>query len=244
MGFILALFALVPDDAAKEALRGIREAIASAKTISVSFAIEGSVTKTGEGTTKLSGSGSIQFKEDNKAAVRMNMLREKGEQVFILISDGKHLMYDVGDKWNKLGKIDRKGGVRPSPELLSIVLKDSWASGNLVPWAYESSAGGTDVKGLDPKAFESPTLPRISEIKGGEDEGDSKTMTYKLNAGDKAFDVRLWYDAKTQKASKRVVHSKSEEVEITFTENFSEYTLNAELPDEKFKLKDPPDKPK
>jgi tetratricopeptide (TPR) repeat protein len=232
----LAALALVQEDAAKETLKGIREAISSAKTVSVTFEIDGSVTKPGAAATKLSGSGTILFKEGNKAAVRMKMLREKGEQEFILVSDGKHLKHDAGEAWNRLGKIDPKGEVRPLPESLNIVLEDAWASGSLVQLAYETSGGGTEVEGLDVRKLESPTRPRVFEIKGGEDEGDNKTLSYKLDADNKVFDVRLWYDPRTKKPIKRTVRFKSEQEESAFTERFSEFALDAGISDDKFRL--------
>jgi outer membrane lipoprotein-sorting protein len=49
-------------------------------------------------------------------------------------------------------------------------------------------------------------------------------------------DVRLWYDPKTLKLLKRTVDFGKKDSQGTIRESYEEFTLNADIPEEKFKL--------
>jgi hypothetical protein len=76
----------------------------------------------------------------------------------------------------------------------------------------------------------------VSEIKAGPDDKAAKTLTYKLKVEREIVDVRLWYEPQTLKILKRTLSGKSGESELSLTETYEGLVLDAEIPDEKFKL--------
>lgn len=241
MRMILLLIAavLVQESEAKDVLRGLRDAFSRAKALSIQFEVEARVTNAGAETVKRTGSGRLLLKDGNKAFVQTTFRGETAEQLFQLRSDGDHLMYEAGDSGSKSGKVERRDGLRRTPELLNLVLGDAWLGGSLVMIAYEASGGGTAAKGFDVSVLESPVRPRISDVASGGDDGDRKTLTYKLHLGERVLDLRMWYDPKTKGIVKREIREKSEREELVLIESFTRVSLDADLGDAEFSLSKP-----
>jgi hypothetical protein len=81
-----------------------------------------------------------------------------------------------------------------------------------------------------------PSLAEIREerypvrnVKAGPDEGSAATLSYDVAI----FHVTLWYDPRTLLPTRRVTKSDHGDV---VTETYSEMTVDAELPDELFRM--------
>ena len=74
----------------------------------------------------------------------------------------------------------------------------------------------------------------VSDFKYEADEGTEKCISYRLKAFDRNdfFDARVYYDPKTLRILKRAFsYDRTKRIEV-----FEEFTLDADIPDEKFKL--------
>lgn len=76
----------------------------------------------------------------------------------------------------------------------------------------------------------------VSDVQEAPDDNKVKTLTYKIKVrpGHTAS-IKVWYDPKTFVLQKRTIRDEDRD-SGTVTETFDEFTLNADIPDEKFKL--------
>src|SRR5204863_7646792 len=77
----------------------------------------------------------------------------------------------------------------------------------------------------------------LSDFHLGPDDGESKTMTYKItpDGSEMAADVKLWYAPKTYRLVKRTITIKHPE-ESVFTEIYREWTVDGKLENDEFIL--------
>ena len=73
----------------------------------------------------------------------------------------------------------------------------------------------------------------VSELKFGEKDGALQSLTYVLQEGSGKCGIKLWYDSKTLALVKRSISIKDQKAAIT--ENYEEFTVNRDIPDESFK---------
>jgi outer membrane lipoprotein-sorting protein len=166
---------------------------------------------------------SLLLKDDNKVRVELTMRMGGRERRGNIISDGSKLRirFDSGDTqetpaatrvlWNRML-------VRTGLMVGTFLFQDSVGNG----------------KTVDPKDF----LP-VSDVKKGDDDGTAKTLTFTVTlGGNDTAEVRLWYDPITFRIQKRTVlaKSKGKPDQGSISETYEDFTLNAEIPDEKFKL--------
>ena len=76
----------------------------------------------------------------------------------------------------------------------------------------------------------------VSEIDLGQSDKGQKTLTYRLWYGEEAH-VKLWYDPTTFRLFKRTIEM-GNDPKVLMTETFRDFTLDADLPDESFKITD------
>ena len=79
----------------------------------------------------------------------------------------------------------------------------------------------------------------VSGFRFGEKNGMTNTLLYTLRAGkdSRPTEVTLWYDPKSLKLLKRKTADRLKDGRaITYIESYAEFTLDADIPDEKFKL--------
>jgi hypothetical protein len=80
----------------------------------------------------------------------------------------------------------------------------------------------------------------ISNLASGPDDGAVRTLAHGRQFGTSTdpFQVttKLWYDPKTFGITKRTIDAVHGGTRRFVTETFEEFTLNADIPDEKFKL--------
>jgi outer membrane lipoprotein-sorting protein len=99
---------------------------------------------------------------------------------------------------------------------------------------------------VDPKdrgTLNVPEILKMSDLKQGEDDGVLKTPTWTVTvsktlmpAASKPMPIKLWYDPKSLKPVKRTATIMKGDVEVKWSETYENITLNADIPDEKFKL--------
>jgi hypothetical protein len=94
---------------------------------------------------------------------------------------------------------------------------------------------------LDPseqeEALDLGKRPPLSDFRAGPDDGEWKTMTYKItpDGSESSADVRLWYTAEGYRLVKRTITIKKPS-ESVFTETYKVWAVDAELGNEEFNL--------
>ena len=220
--FLGAILLFLQDSSARETLKKLEEAIVTAKTVRFKVLVEAAGKVEGQD-FKSTASGSVFFKEGNRILMTLNAATKTK-----FVSDGIHCSYWSGglvDANRKivdtLGNLIRSGIVRLGMTHFQLLLPRPPESKPLL------------------KAEDMEKLFFLSEFAFGQDDQALKTITFTLKTADEeegADHVRIWYDPKTYLPRKRVSTQKSKDSEYTTTETYHEMTLNAEIPEETFKL--------
>ena len=240
---LLVAFALcLQDKTAEEIFKKIQEQIEKAVTISVKFKfrMDGGIEK-----EPPLASGTILLKNTNKVNLSVQHGSDKSS---VIISDGQK----VKDRSNG-GDWRENDAPKTLKGDLSAVL-----AGSGIGFAVMFS-NGRDQSGDNAESLKN--VFKVSDFGTDADEKNAKTLTYKLKLTDKPsgslqYLGKLWYDPKTYRLLKRTVIIKGEEgtlkfkvkdgegipnfegeeLTLSYTETYEEFTLNADISDEKFKL--------
>jgi hypothetical protein len=226
MGELLATTSFEQEATAEEAFRKIEETIEKAKTVTVKFIAEllpakdSLVTETkAEGSLLLSGDRvRLEF-----SFVSGGLWREDS----VLVSDGR--MMELKLSGSEYSKMKTPANIR------SLLTRTLVRGGFVLGDFYLAPLNCEKKKASDLKEF----FP-ISELKCGSDEGKLKTLTYSVtNDKPDTAEVRLWYDPLNWKLTKRSISVNRDSRIVVAIEEYKEFTLNADIPDERF---EPPEK--
>jgi outer membrane lipoprotein-sorting protein len=243
MNLVVALVLLLQDKSPEEVLQSITGKLDSAKTLNLKVSVEGA--SRGDGDTWSQSSWTLLMKDENKVRFTLNSRSSAGEQEALYVSDGKttRVVFKRSGAPTTSSKETPRNLVpslkeailRGGPDLLFVLL---FITDNLQP---EKQTGS------------------ISNLKLSSAQKESHVLEYKFIPATpwteyigkvESTEVMLTYDPKTFQPIKRYIHSKREEkhkgvrtcppiypdVESWTTEAFDALTLNADIPDEKFKL--------
>jgi len=225
---IVAAALLLQDMTAEETLKKIEETIQKAKTVGVKFTQSIERKKRGEDIS-LKRSGTVLLKEGNRVRVEVDESGGRSPTHTVLVSEGKALHASSN---STVPPRDLK----EAPSILKESIAASLVRGNVVTTlmytAFIRRLSPPDTSTMEPqKRF------KVSEVKVGPDEGASKTLLFTVEIADTTVihSAKVWYDPKTFKVQKRVLTYKIGQDEETLTEAIEELSLNADIPDEKFK---------
>jgi outer membrane lipoprotein-sorting protein len=218
------------DRTPQDILRKIEETIENAKTICVKFTYEPTENKQDVGRYSIA----MLLKDGNKVRIEEKIsFRGLNAGSVIVICDGAKMaaLYDPGFS----------PGEQDAPATFKSGLSTALARGDTLVALAELSPRVGEKEVLDVK-----TLFQISDIEAGSDDYKAKTLTYRLKipklriVEERNLNVKLWFDPLTYKLIKRTY---SVGDKPGFTEVFEEFTLNGELPDERFVLPREKEKP-
>jgi hypothetical protein len=223
MNLLLAAVLLMQDMTAEETFKKIERAVGDAKTLTVK--VTGKVSSPTEGIAALPATISLLLKNDRM--VHFDVTVGSGDDVrsSSIISDGSSLRVRFGA---------RRDYDKETPD----AMRSLW---NLALVRTGLLIGGFFFQDVvrGGKPIDLKEILQVSDLKMGDDDGPAKTLTFtvKLDRTDDA-QVRFWYDPKSFALQKRsVLATKNGAVPRgTFSEAYDEFILNADIPDEKFKL--------
>jgi outer membrane lipoprotein-sorting protein len=223
MKLLLAAVLLVQDKSAEEMFKKIEDGIETAKTVRVVFHCAGQAPLPG-GDQEVKSTGTLLLKEGNRINIFQRITAGGQEQELRHISDGATLLR----RW--------PGGLEDTnktPDTLSanvgIALARTWA---------QASFGGSGGPGsLTGKKLDLREKYQVSDFKTEPDEKEAKVLSYKVTPkrGD-AMQITLFYDPQKLVPLKRTIRTLKPDEVMTLTETYEEFVLNADIPDEKFKL--------
>jgi outer membrane lipoprotein-sorting protein len=212
MHLLAALALLLQDKTAEETFKKIEETVQNAKTVRIKFKLEGAL-KDGQGKEKrIDKSGTLVFGDRNKLHITISD-GINPVQIFSMISDGKTTRTVM------TGAIITQE--TPS-DLNRNFLRSLVRGGNVanlistvgVQWDDETVLG---------------TIYRVSDFEMSKDDRGAKALKYKMNGKG----ATLRYDPKTLLVLSRKL---AEEDGGEVLETYEEFTLNGDIPEEKFKL--------
>lgn len=229
MSFLLGAILLLQDQPGEEAFKEIERRIEKAKTLTVKSTYRVQRLKEAR-----SESGILFVKEGNRAWY--------GEGTTVnpessFISDGKRVQqsrprfYDEGI----LAPEQRARPGKASPKKLEENLKVLTSRAGIAFRPFPEIA--SELTG--PGGF-SESL-RTSNFKTGESQGRTKSISYELAVSkhDRQFHVTLWYEPEPLKLLKReVTYTDDDGVKVVTTETYTEFAIDADIPDEQFRLPD------
>lgn len=227
---LAALLALLQDPAAEETWRKLEESIVKAKTVTVRFRVEGTGAQEAPD-RDLRANGTMTLKEGGKMRLEITMTTGGRERKSVLIGDGKNLSLAVdGAETRSVPAAKGTEGLAP---LLLARLGAMMSS--FMPVGAGAPEGSLSIE--------------VSGVKAGEDDGAAKTLQFVTTNKVRekvmsATDTRLWWDPKTRLPIKRVLTlRKGDAVQGTLTETYEKFELDADVPDETFRVAAPPPPP-
>jgi outer membrane lipoprotein-sorting protein len=196
-----------------------------AKTVSLKIRREWTISREGE-TRGFKEEGRVAVKKGNKLSVSLNIAGEK-DSPSRLICNGTQLQLDRG-----ITPLAAKAPANLTDGLLSVLIR-----GVVGTWVADTQSK------LQKGEFQSVDWKsrfKVLDLRAGGKDGAAKTLTYKVQTGADTIQFKLWYDPDTLRPLKRTFESSSTKggPSSTGTESYEELTLNADIPDEAFKLKD------
>jgi outer membrane lipoprotein-sorting protein len=234
MTFVLALVCLAQEPTAEETFKKIEESIEKAKTLSFSFRVDGQGPRESPD-RELKAKGVMLMKEGGRFNCSMKMLRLGREEGTSLVFDGAKLMMkrDEGE-----------------PNVAEVPKSHRGAATTLVARLGALMSGMMPRGGGAPQEDVKKTL-ELKDLKPGDDDKEAKTLTYTVRLAARpggptpSLDCKLWYDPKTLALLKRTIAIRQgETVEGTLTETYTDYVLNGDIPDDKFRIEEPKPKEK
>jgi outer membrane lipoprotein-sorting protein len=226
MSPVLAACLLLQAQSAEETFKKIEEALNAATSVRVSFVWDGATKSDLQG--KVDARGNVLLKKGNRARLVASVTEKHQSSELRIISDGSLIKSKLGPK--RMLECE-------TPKHLEEGLK--MALHRL--GAMQAVLIAHKICMLDPadqeEALDLGKRPPLSDFRAGEDDGDWKTMTYKItpDGPDSAAEVRLWYVADSYKLVKRTITLKRPS-ESVFTEVYKEWTTGDELDNEEFVL--------
>jgi len=226
MGPLLAACFLLQAETAEEIFKKIAEAVTSAKSVRVHFQWDGATKADASG--KVDARGNVLIKEGNRVNLVASVTERSQTSELRIISDGKTVKSKLGPKRLLESETPRhlEAGLKMALHRLGAMQAILIAHKICMLDATEQE-----------EALDLSKRPPLSDFRDGPDDGDWKTMTYKItpDGPDSAAEVRLWYTPETYKLVKRTITLKRPQ-ESVFTETYKEWTVDGELDNEEFSL--------
>lgn len=223
---LMAMLLLLQTESAEETFRKIGDAVRQATSVRVTFDWEGA--SRGELGGKVEASGAVLLKKGNRANL-IATVQEKGQTSELrIVSDGTTVKTKLGAK-----------------RLLECAVPKNFESGLRLALhrlgAMQAVLISHKVCMLDPsdqeEALDMEKKPALSDFRFGPDDGDSRTITYKItpDGPETTASIKLWYAPDTHRLVKRTITLK-QTGESVFTERYKEWSFDEELENEEFSL--------
>src|SRR5262245_36378218 len=214
---------------AEKLFRTFEKKLAAAKTVRI--ALEGSVVGIEDVPGVLKYKGTFVFAEGNKARFEMQVEMQGKKQAEKVISDGAKMIEEDPADGGKSGPNDVPK--KFFEETLGFFKHGGPVAGHV--FTSESSDGIRYVATFTASAFKLGDKEKIGKR-------DAQMIEYKLalkdapkEAAKLSFSEKLWLDVETNLPLKRVLTGKLKK-EFTYTESYSEFTLNPKVDAKLFEL--------
>jgi outer membrane lipoprotein-sorting protein len=226
MTSLMVALLLLQAESAEDTFKKIGDTVLKAKSVRVDFQWDG--TSRAETGGKVEASGLVLLKEGNRANL-VATVTEKGQPSELkIISDGSTVKTRLGS---------RRMLECPVPKNLESGLKMTiHRLGAMQAVLIAHKVCMLDVDDQE-EALDMSRKPRLYDFKNGPDDGESRTITYKISPDgpDTVADIKLWYDPDTMRLVKRTITLRKPS-ESVFTERYRDWALDGDLENEEFTL--------
>ena len=226
MTSLLAVMLLIQADSAEETFKKIGDAIQKAKSVRVEFQWQGATKADTAG--KVEASGTVLLKDLNRANLT-GLITEKGQPSELrIVSDGTTVKTRLGA---------RRMLECPTPKNMESGLKMALHRlGAMQAVLIAHKVCMLDVPDQE-EALDMSKKPRLSDFKNGPDDGEFRTITYKIapDGPETVAEIKIWYSPETHLLEKRTITLK-QPTESIFTETYKGWTLDGSLENEEFNL--------
>jgi len=215
-----------PAESAEQAFKKIEEVVSKAKSTRVRYTWEGVSSSDESG--KVEASGMVLIKEGNRTSLTATIIERNHSSELKIVSDGTTVKTKLGPR-----RVLECVVPRNLEEGLKLALHRLGAM-QAILIAHKVCMLEEEEQ---EEALKLRKKPPISDFRDGPDDGDSKTILYKITpeGSENAAEVKLWYAPKSYRLVKRTITIKKP-TESIFTEIYKEWTLDPELENDEFKL--------
>jgi outer membrane lipoprotein-sorting protein len=226
MSPFLALCVLLQANPAEEVFKKIEESLNAAKVVRIHFVWNGTTKSDAEG--KVDAKGDVLLKEGNRVNLMASVTERAQTSELRIVSDGSTVKSKLGPK--RMIECE-------TPEHFEAGLKKALQRLG----AMQAVLIAHKICMLDPaeqeEALDLGKRPPISDFRAGPDDGQWKTLTYKItpDGPDSVAEVRLWYLPEGYKLVKRTITIKRPS-ESVFTETYKVWSVDTEADNEEFTL--------
>ena len=224
MTALLAAILLAQEKSGEETLKKLEELILNAKTVTVKYHYDVEARRS-DTAVRCQGPGLVLLKHEDKSLHYTKRPFLEFDTESLSISDGTDHGWKLDDAWDKRPTPVAKGTGRK--DRLSLVR--GGAMGLVAPVYLDDLEAKSKAIGITAST-----------------ENEMLLISYKIQLEHgKVSDIKLWCDPKTLLPKKRIYSFFSEvsdeksrvtKTEGTATETYEQFVLDAEIPDEKFKL--------
>jgi type II secretion system protein G len=221
MNLLIAVAILLQDKAAEEAFQKIADTIEKAKTVTLEFKAEVGQ-KRGNADANFLLEGSLLLKDGKKSNLTAHTRTQGMEDDYSSVCDGEK-------SYQRSGK--RPPLTKDAPQESVAHLSALFTRGGMfMAFADNLRPPGKGAE-QDPRARYAPV-----NLKQGDDDKDAKTLVYGLKFPEGDMECVLRYDPRTWVALGRTMTVKQNGAEAGAIRETYRIVLDAELPDEKFKV--------
>ena len=234
MNLLLAAGLLLQDKTAEEAFKKIEQVLLAAKTVRVRYTGEYATT-TRYGTQYGLETGFLALKEGNKAYAynEFHPLGEPQSPMMVTVSDGQTLEHRSSQEREKACRHETPASLTKTT---SAALLRFGATGAVLVVRAAGTTGPQQISDPEKTAPTSGFKVRKVNEKVMELTFEVKSPHYAGSTTAIETRVTLEYDATTFIPIRRIEVSRFDGYQSTTNETYTDFTLNADIPDEKFKL--------
>ena len=211
-------------ESAEETFKKIGDTVLKAKSVRVDFQWDGA--SRAEAGGKVEAAGSVLLKEGNRANLVATVTEKGHPSELRIISDGSTVKTKLGP---------RRMLECPVPKNLETGMKMSLHRlGAMQAVLIAHKVCMLDVDDQE-EALDMSKKPRLYDFKNGPDDGDSRTITYKISPDgpDTVAEIKLWYEPESFRLVKRTITLK-QPAESVFTESYKEWAIDGDLENDEF----------
>jgi len=215
-----------PSPSAEQTFKKIEEVVSKAKSTRVQYAWEGISSSDLSG--KVEATGIVLLKEGNRTSLTATIVEREHSSELKIVSDGTTVKTKLGPRRVLECVVPRNLGEGLKLALHRLGAMQAVLIAHKVCMLEEEE---------QEEALKLGKKPPISDFREGPDDGESKTILYKITpeGSETPAEVKLWYAPQTYRLVKRTITIKKP-AESVFTEIYKEWTLDPDLENEEFEL--------
>jgi hypothetical protein len=226
MTAMIAALLLLQTESAEETFKKIGDTVLKAKSVRVDFRWEGASKCEAGG--RVEATGVVLLKEGNRVNLAATVTEKGQPSELRIVSDGATVKTRLGARRILECPVQRnlESGLKMALHRLG-ALQTVLIAHKVCMLEVSEQEEALDLR----------RKPKLYDFKEGPDDGDSRTITYKISPDgpDTVAEVKLWYAPESLRLEKRVITLK-QQTESVFSETYRDWALDGDLENDEFTL--------